>query len=167
MGTFVHYTRSIFPVQENTEGWTLFNSKYYKVFNETALKQKDAQKRCEEFNGTLVQLFSDEIVEVVLKQVKTAILGTDEVWIGLTRRDDGRFYWQNGSFWSQFYRSYSEKTAGNEDCVYILPSNLGGQWNDNRCQFAYNLRYVCENASGVWTVRSRLNTFPEINTFLD
>ena len=136
-----------FPVQENTEGWTLFNSKYYKVFKGTTLKQQDAQKRCENSNGSLVELFSNEIVEVILKQAKTAILDRDEIWIGLTRRDDGRFYWQNGSFWSQFHRSYSAKTAGDKDCVYIIPK-AGGRWNDGKCKFSYNLRYVCENPSG-------------------
>ncbi|XP_054626132.1 C-type isolectin Sp-CL4-like [Dunckerocampus dactyliophorus] len=94
-----------------------------------------AQMECEGLSGELVKVQNEEEYKKLLCMMLRVFPRRLHYWIGAVRREDGDFYWFDGSGPVKFapWREFQpDNYDGEEDCVWMI-SGTWGPWNDGAC----------------------------------
>lgn len=137
-------------------GWKEFDSKCFKLFNESKSWQ-EAEGSCEEAEAHLVKIESEKENDFLLNTFMQIPIGKSniEAWIGLSdKKKEGEFVWTDST--STEYSNWAADQPNDEDneqdCGEIVngvfwPGGLSqiGLWNDYQCQI--KLMYICQKDS--------------------
>ncbi|XP_054627636.1 C-type isolectin Sp-CL4-like [Dunckerocampus dactyliophorus] len=96
---------------------------------------ENAQMGCELINGNLVKVQTEEEHKKLLCMMIRVFPRRIHYWIGAVRREDGYFYWFDGSGPVEFApwrEGQPDNYEGEEDCVW-MNSGTWGAWNDGAC----------------------------------
>ncbi|XP_072021180.1 macrophage mannose receptor 1-like [Amphiura filiformis] len=108
----------------------------------------DARKECAKEQADLM-IVTDADQTEWLRQWLTTFGG--QYWMGLHDiSGEGNFEWVDGSTptsngFINWYPGEPNDSGGSEDCAEFWPSH-NGQWNDDTCTKANDMRYVCQRS---------------------
>ena len=127
--------------------WTSLSTGCYH-FITGPVNWQSAKGQCEEMNGQLVQIETEEENAVVLTEA-LKMTGVKEVWIGLSDfGNTGNWVWNFGdeitySNWNQGEPNGDEENCGMMNTNH--PDQPSGKWNDVRCTNEFATGAICES----------------------
>ena len=117
-------------------------------FSSKGLSWNAAKSACEVLRSHLVVINSQAENQAVFQK----ITGNQGTMIGLYRnpKDKSRWLWVDGSrpTYTNWNTGEPNNSGGKEDCTHAFAKGGGSVWNDLRCDYQYNIPYVCEITGG-------------------
>ena len=127
------------------DGWLNYGSSCYYVKDTLTRKQSDARQHCQNLGGDLAIIKSENQNEFIFNLIRSQNTFTEwGAWIGMERKDGGKFYWIDNTPVEGSYSIWSDGEPNNykdrgEDCVQMYGNNpLGKKWNDLSCEVGFH-----------------------------
>jgi len=132
--------------EKETAGWRIFQSFYYKQFEESS-NWPEARERCIQEGGDLASVLTLEESDFITTSFYD--LSGKDIWIGGYSQDKS-WKWSDGSLygfrnWAYWGYSYSPSDG---KCVF-LSSSSAGQWNGIECSQTFPA-FICKKNSAVF-----------------
>lgn len=120
-----------------SDGWVRRGNFCFLVIDIPTLEWNDARRTCQKLGGDLAKITSAKenqfIFDLITKQKKIA-----NVWLGLHRKADKKFYWADDTPALTGYTAWNtgepNNARGKEGCsIMISKGSAKGKWNDTPC----------------------------------
>lgn len=124
------------------EGWKLFKTHCYKLFDNQLRTWADARAECKYLGADLVKIRNPTENKFVASFEPS--FAHKNFWIGLRRGSDNKFYWGDGAKigFSNWAKGEPNNLGNVEGCGELVTGEA--TWNDVRC--SRKLSYVCQKA---------------------
>ncbi|GMT12463.1 hypothetical protein PFISCL1PPCAC_3760 [Pristionchus fissidentatus] len=123
-----------------------FNGKCYKVFNNEPMEWADAEGACKDMGGHLASIHDQQTSDFVRRSAVGAGV-IDPVYIGLSRTDESKMAWSDGSVVDYSNWQLGEPESGpGAACTTLHPNTVAGLWYTESCD--EQRKFVCERQLG-------------------
>ncbi|XP_012936733.1 uncharacterized protein LOC101848513 [Aplysia californica] len=135
------WSPALFACFECDQGWTLFQGRCYKHYDEPH-KYPEAESTCAE-HGAYLAIARDEVTNNFLGTLRHFDLGAYLGAQSQQLKDD--WFWADGSnlTWTNWRTGFPSLKNGIWRCLKLQPD---GQWTDRACRFHLE-RFICEKNS--------------------
>ncbi|XP_046378823.2 macrophage mannose receptor 1-like [Haliotis rufescens] len=136
--------------------WSAGADYCYKIMTNVTKSWPEARYLCQRMGAELASISSQAVMTEV-----TGIAGQSatDIWIGLSKTEDGGFVWTDRSPVSYLHWAHNEPSdtdnEWHQDCVIMMASG-GWQWNDLDC--FTQAGYICKIMKSTSTVATKLGT---------